>query len=112
MSKLNKYAQTSEGVIRRDFEVAAKSLKRMNEALIERVKASVDLIAELQTMNKDLVHALTIERTDHARTLDELLLLQNGKEGIEESSGNPEEGTGEVIAVSEAEEKKEEVTNG
>jgi hypothetical protein len=110
MSRLNKYVQTEGAVIGQSFEVAAKSLKHMNDALMERVKESVDLIAGLR---QELVR----ERAEHEETKNELdflkeayniLLLSNGKEeSIEEGSGNPEERSREVSAVSEAAQKEE-----
>jgi hypothetical protein len=109
MSKLNKYAQTEGGIIGQSFEVVAKSLKHMNDALMERVKESVDLIAGLR---RELVR----ERAEHEETQNELdflkeaydiLLLSNGKESIEEGSGNLEERSREVSVVSEAAGKEE-----
>jgi hypothetical protein len=103
MSKLNKYVQT-DAVKDGDFQVAAQSLKHMNVALMERIKEGVNLIAQLK-------EALVAAQTENAELKEKLSksfpLPKDGKEeSIEESSGNPEEGSREVSVVPQAEEEE------
>jgi FtsZ-binding cell division protein ZapB len=97
MSKPNKYAQTD--IFTQNYEVTAKSLKHMNDALMERIKAGVDLIAVLK-------EAIVELQARNQSLNDELLLLRNGKESVKESSGNLEEGKRKVSSLSETKEEE------
>jgi paraquat-inducible protein B len=118
MSKLNKYAQTEvvqKDLFSRDFEVSAKSLRYMNQALMQRIKEGVDLIAELkagltefQKKYDEAVKELEKLKWDFTMAIEaEVKDFPHTKYGqtqsLQKGSGNPEERPRKVIPVSQAE---------
>jgi hypothetical protein len=122
MSKLNKHVQTQvvqKDPFSRDFEVSAKSLRYMNQALMQRIKEGVDLIAELkkalgelQKRYDEAVKELETLKWDFTMAIEAEVKgfphTKYGKaQGIEKGSGNLEEGPREVIPVPQTEGEKE-----